>query len=129
MYERGFGRIVNVASVAGKIGLKYGAAYAAAKHGLVGLTRSLALECARKGVTANAICPSWTETRMMEEAVEAIVAKTGRTAAQAREAMLRENPLGRAATPEEVADVAVLLAANGAINGQAVHVDGGEFMA
>jgi len=66
---------------------------------------------------------------MMDEAVEAIVAKTGRTAAEAREAMLRENPLGRAATPEEVADVAVLLAANGAMNGQAVHVDGGEYMA
>jgi NAD(P)-dependent dehydrogenase (short-subunit alcohol dehydrogenase family) len=129
MYERRFGRVVNVASVAGKIGLKYGAAYAAAKHGLIGLTRSLAVECARKGVTANAICPSWTETRMMEEAVAAIVSKTGRSAAEAREAMLRDNPLGRAATPEEVADVAVLLAGNGAINGQAVHVDGGEFMA
>jgi NAD(P)-dependent dehydrogenase (short-subunit alcohol dehydrogenase family) len=129
MYERGWGRVINVASVAGKMGLKYGAAYSAAKHGLIGLTRSLALEGARKGVTANAICPSWTETRMMDEAVAAIVAATGRTEAQAREAILRDNPLGRAATPEEVADVAVLLATNGAINGQALHVDGGEFMA
>ncbi|ABS28043.1 SDR family NAD(P)-dependent oxidoreductase [Anaeromyxobacter sp. Fw109-5] len=129
MYERRFGRVINIASVAGKIGLKYGAAYSAAKHGLIGLTRSLALEGARKGVTANAICPSWTETRMMEEAASGIAASTGRTRAEAREAMLRDNPLGRAALPEEVADVAVLLASNGAITGQAIHVDGGEVMA
>ena len=129
MYERGWGRIVNVASVAGKVGLKYGAAYAAAKHGLIGLTRTLALEGARKGVTANAICPSWTETRMMDEAAEAISLATGRTDAEARAAMLKDNPLGRAATPDEVADVAVLLACNGAITGQAIHVDGGEVMA
>ena len=129
MYERSWGRIVNVASVAGKVGLKYGAAYAAAKHGLIGLTRTLALEGARKGVTANAICPSWTETRMMDEAAEAISLATGRTDAEARAAMLKDNPLGRAATPDEVADVAVLLACNGAITGQAIHVDGGEVMA
>jgi NAD(P)-dependent dehydrogenase (short-subunit alcohol dehydrogenase family) len=129
MYERGFGRIVNVASVAGKIGLKYGAAYSAAKHGLIGLTRSLALEGAKKGVTANAICPSWTETRMMDEAVEAISLATGRSLGEARAAILRDNPLGRAALPEEVADVAVMLCTNGAVTGQAVHVDGGEVMA
>jgi NAD(P)-dependent dehydrogenase (short-subunit alcohol dehydrogenase family) len=129
MYDRRWGRVINVASVAGKMGLKYGAAYSAAKHGLIGLTRSLALEGGRKGVTANAICPSWTETRMMDEAVAAVVAATGRTEAQALEAMLRDNPLGRAATPEEVADAAILIATNGAINGQALHVDGGEFMA
>jgi len=129
MYERQFGRVINIASVAGKIGLKYGAAYAAAKHGLIGLTRSLALEGARKGVTANAICPSWTETRMMDDAVEAVASATGRTGAEAREAILRSNPLGRAALPEEVADVAVLLARTGVITGQAVHVDGGEVMA
>jgi NAD(P)-dependent dehydrogenase (short-subunit alcohol dehydrogenase family) len=129
MYERGWGRIVNVASVAGKIGLKYGAAYAASKHGLIGLTRSLALEGARKGVTANAICPGWTETRMMDEAVEAIVAATGRTETEVRVAMVKDNPLGRASLPEEVAELALLLVGNGAINGQAVHVDGGEVMA
>jgi NAD(P)-dependent dehydrogenase (short-subunit alcohol dehydrogenase family) len=129
MYERRWGRIINVASVAGKIGLEYGAAYSAAKHGLIGLTRTLALEGGRKGVTANAICPSWTETRMMDEAAEAISAATGRSDAEVRAAMLRDNPLGRASTPEEVADVAVLLATNGAINGQAIHVDGGEVMA
>jgi NAD(P)-dependent dehydrogenase (short-subunit alcohol dehydrogenase family) len=129
MYERGWGRIVNVASVAGKIGLEYGAAYSAAKHGLIGLTRTLALEGGRKGVTANAICPSWTETRMMDEAAQAISLATGCSDAEARATMLRDNPLGRASTPEEVADVAVLVATNGAINGQAIHVDGGEVMA
>lgn len=129
MYERGFGRVVNVASVAGKIGLKYGAAYSASKHGLIGFTRSLALEGARKGLTANAICPSWTETRMMDEAVEGLALATGRTEADARAALLRSNPLGRAALPEEVADAAVFLIRNGAMTGQAVHVDGGEVMA
>src|SRR6266542_6035242 len=97
MYERHWGRIINVASVAGRIGLKYGSAYAAAKHGLIGFTRSVALEGAKKGVTANAICPSWTETQMMDEAVEAISSATGRTPAQAREAILASNPIGRAA--------------------------------
>lgn len=129
MYERGFGRVVNVASVAGKIGLRYGAAYSASKHGLVGFTRSLALEGARKGVTANAICPSWTETRMMDEAVEGLAAATGRTEAEARAALLRSNPLGRAALPEEVAEAAVFLVRNGAVTGQSLHVDGGEVMA
>jgi NAD(P)-dependent dehydrogenase (short-subunit alcohol dehydrogenase family) len=128
MYERGFGRIVNVASVAGKIGLKYGAAYSATKHGLIGLTRSLALECARKGVTANAICPGWTETRMMDDAVEAAALATGRDAGELRRRMLDDNPLGRAALPDEVAEVALLLVRNSAMNGQALHVDGGEVM-
>lgn len=129
MYERGFGRVVNVASVAGKIGLKYGSAYSAAKHGLIGFTRSLALEAAKKGVTANAICPSWTETRMLDDAVEAIAAATGRSQAEARAAVLRSNPLGRAALPEEVAEAALYLVRNGAVTGQAIHVDGGEVMA
>jgi NAD(P)-dependent dehydrogenase (short-subunit alcohol dehydrogenase family) len=128
MYERHWGRVLNVASVAGRIGLKYGAAYSAAKHGLIGLTRSLAIEAAKKGVTANAICPSWTETRMMDDAVQAISAATGRTEAQAREVILADNPIGRAALPEEVADVAVWLARSPVVTGQAVHVDGGEVM-
>jgi NAD(P)-dependent dehydrogenase (short-subunit alcohol dehydrogenase family) len=128
MYERHWGRVINVASVAGRIGLKYGAAYAAAKHGLIGLTRSLALEGSKKGVTANAICPSWTETKMMDDAVEAVSNATGRTPAQAREAILAANPIGRAALPDEVADVAVYLARSPIVTGQAVHVDGGEVM-
>ncbi|HET9598925.1 MAG TPA: SDR family NAD(P)-dependent oxidoreductase [Anaeromyxobacteraceae bacterium] len=129
MLQRGFGRILNVASVAGKIGLKYGAAYSASKHALVGLTRSIAAECGRKGVTCNALAPSWTETRMMDEAMAAIARATGRSAAEARELVLRQNPLGRAATPEEVAEAALAVLANPAIHGQCIHVDGGEVMA
>jgi NAD(P)-dependent dehydrogenase (short-subunit alcohol dehydrogenase family) len=129
MVQRGFGRILNVASVAGKIGLKYGAAYSASKHALVGLTRSIAAECGRKGVTCNALAPSWTETRMMDEAMAAIARATGRSADEARELVLRANPLGRAAAPEEVAAAAIAVLANGAIHGQCIHVDGGEVMA
>ena len=128
MYERRWGRILNVASVAGRIGIKYGAAYASAKHGLLGLTRSVALEAAKKGVTCNAICPSWTETKMLDDSVEAISAATGRTAAEAREAILASSPVGRAALPEEVADVAVWLAGSPIVTGQAIDVDGGEVM-
>jgi meso-butanediol dehydrogenase / (S,S)-butanediol dehydrogenase / diacetyl reductase len=129
MFELGFGRVINVASVAGKVGVRYSAAYVAAKHGLVGFTRTLALETAKKGITANAICPSWTETKMMDDAVEAISLATGRTEGEARAAILRSNPLGRAALPDEVADAAVFLARNAAVTGQAIHVDGGEVMA
>jgi meso-butanediol dehydrogenase / (S,S)-butanediol dehydrogenase / diacetyl reductase len=129
MYERGWGRIINVASVAGKVGLKYGSAYAASKHGLIGLTRSVALEGARRGVTSNAICPSWTETQMLDEAVASLALHTQRTEAEARAALLRSNPIGRPALPEEVADVAVMLAVSPIITGQAIHVDGGEVMA
>jgi NAD(P)-dependent dehydrogenase (short-subunit alcohol dehydrogenase family) len=129
MYGRGWGRVINVSSVAGKIGLKFGSAYSASKHGLIGFTRSLALEGAKKGVTANAICPSWTETKMMSDAVEVVALHTQRSAVEARKAILRSNPLGRAALPEEVADVAVWLARSPVITGQSVHVDGGEVMA
>jgi len=129
MYERGWGRVVNVASVAGRIGLRYGSAYSASKHGLIGFTRSLALEGARKGVTANAICPSWTETRMMDDAVASLALHTQRTEAEARQAILRANPMGRAALPDEVADIAVMLARSPIMTGQAIDVDGGEVMA
>jgi meso-butanediol dehydrogenase / (S,S)-butanediol dehydrogenase / diacetyl reductase len=129
MYERTYGRVINIASVAGKIGLRYGAGYSAAKHGLIGFTRSLAVEGARKGVTSNAICPSWTETRMLDEAVESVARATGRSEEEARAVMLRTTPIGRAALPEEVADAAVYLACSPAVTGQALHVDGGEVMA
>jgi len=129
MYERAFGRVINVASVLGRVGVKYSAAYVASKHGLVGLTRTVALEGARKGVTANAICPSWVDTQMMQEAVQAVVDATGRSPEEARTAMLSVNPRGQPASPEEVADVAVLLARNPAINGQCIMVDGGEVQA
>ncbi len=129
MLDRRFGRVVNIASVAARTGIKYGAAYSAAKHGLIGFTRSLALEVAKKGITANAICPGWTETRMMEESVEATANATNRKESEVRELLLRANPLGRAALPEEVAEVAVLLARNAAMTGAVVSVDGGELMA
>jgi NAD(P)-dependent dehydrogenase (short-subunit alcohol dehydrogenase family) len=129
LYGQGWGRVINVASVAGKIGLRYGAAYSASKHGLIGFTRSLALEAASKGVTVNAICPGWTATQMMREAVEAVALHTQRTEDEARAAMLRSTPLRRAAQPDEVADVAVWLAGSPMVTGQSVHVDGGEVMA
>jgi NAD(P)-dependent dehydrogenase (short-subunit alcohol dehydrogenase family) len=129
MYERAWGRIVNVASVLGKTGVRYAAAYAASKHGLVGLTRVLAREGAGKGVTANAICPGWTDTRMMDDATAAISRKTGRTPEEARRAMLSPNPLGRAVTPDEVAGAIVAVIANPAVNGQSIVIDGGEWMA
>jgi NAD(P)-dependent dehydrogenase (short-subunit alcohol dehydrogenase family) len=128
MLARGYGRVVNVASVLGKTGARYAAAYAASKHGLVGLTRVLAQECARKGVTANAICPGWTETRMMDEAVERIVKATGRAPDDAVRALTAANPLGRAVTPDEVAAAVLAVVENGAINGQSIVVDGGECM-
>jgi len=129
MYGRAFGRVINVASVAGKVGVRYAGAYSASKHGILGFTRTLALEAARKGVTANAICPGWTDTQMLDDAVEAVVNATGRTVDEARRAILETNPSGRAVEPEEVAAVAVMVASNPAINGQAIHVDGGEVMA
>lgn len=129
MYERSYGRVINVASVAGKIGVKSWSAYATSKHGLIGFTRSLALEGARKGLTANAICPSWTETQMLDDAVSSIARATGRTEQEARAAVLRSNPMGRAALPDEVADAAVYLARSPGVTGQALHVDGGEVMA
>jgi len=129
MYERRWGRILNIASVAGRVGLRYSVAYTAAKHGLLGLTRAVALEVAKKGVTVNAICPSWTDTQMLDDAVEAIAAHTGRTAAEARATILASNPVGRAALPEEVADAAVWLAGSPIVTGQAIDVDGGEVMA
>src|ERR687894_1548720 len=120
MVERGWGRIINVASVAGKTGAPYIAAYSASKHGVLGLTRSCALEVATKGVTVNAICPGYVDTRMTERALENIEARTGKTSAEALEIIERMNPQNRLVTPEEVAAVALLLPSEegGSINGQ-----------
>jgi meso-butanediol dehydrogenase / (S,S)-butanediol dehydrogenase / diacetyl reductase len=122
MYERHWGRILNVASYNAQLGARGTSAYVAAKSGLIGFTRSLALEAVRKGVTANAICPSLTETRMMDEVVEQIALRTGRDVEETRARVLQETPLGRAALPDEVADVAVLLARSPIVTGQAMNV-------
>ena len=130
MVERGWGRVVNVASIAGKTGAPYIAAYAASKHGVLGLTRSVALEVARKGVTVNAVCPGYVDTEMTARAVENIKARTGRGAAESLEAIKRMSPQQRLVTPEEVAAVALLLASEDGrgITGQAINVDGGSVL-
>jgi NAD(P)-dependent dehydrogenase (short-subunit alcohol dehydrogenase family) len=128
MMERGGGRIVNVASTAGLKGYAYVAPYCAAKHGVVGLTRSLALEVAKKGITANAVCPGFTETDLLEQSVANIAQKTGAGEEGARKQLVEVNPQGRFVQPEEVAEtVAWLVGPNsGALNGQAIAVAGGE---
>jgi NAD(P)-dependent dehydrogenase (short-subunit alcohol dehydrogenase family) len=130
MVERGWGRIINIASVAGKTGAPYVAAYTASKHGVLGLTRSVALEVAAKGVTVNAVCPGYVDTDMTTRAVENIQAKTGRSAADALEAIKRMSPQQRLVTPEEVAALALLLASHEGrgITGQAINVDGGTIL-
>jgi NAD(P)-dependent dehydrogenase (short-subunit alcohol dehydrogenase family) len=130
MIERGWGRVINVASIAGKTGAPYIAAYAASKHGVLGLTRSAALEVATKGVTVNAICPGYVETDMTERAVSNITARTGKSALEARAVLERMSPQQRLVTPEEVAAVALLLACQEGrgINGQAINVDGGSVL-
>ena len=130
MLERGWGRIINIASIAGKTGAPYIAAYAASKHGVLGMTRSLAQEVAAKGVTVNAICPGYVDTQMTSRAVANITAKTGKSAADGLAVLTSMSPQNRLITPDEVAAVALLLASEegGGINGQAINVDGGTLM-
>lgn len=127
MLKRGYGRIVNVASVAGKQGAPYISAYTASKHAVVGFTRSVAVEVATKGVTVNAVCPGYVDTLMAQSAVTNIVAKTGADAEQARHQLEKLSPQQRLFEPEEVAYQVLCLCdprAKG-INGQALVLDGG----
>jgi len=128
LMEAKAGRVINVASTAGLIGYPYVAAYCAAKHGVVGLTRALALELAATRVTVNAVCPGYTDTDIVREAVANIVAKTGRTEADARSALAARNPQKRLVTPEEVAGAVawLCLPESQSVTGQAIAVAGGE---
>lgn len=131
MVAAGWGRIVNVASTAGLVGYAYVSAYCAAKHGVIGLTRALALETARKGVTVNAVCPGYTDTDLVQDAVRNIMDKTGMDNEHARAKLAERNPQGRLVQPGQVADTVAWLCSTGAaaVNGQAIPVDGGEVMA
>ena len=130
MLQRGWGRIVNVASTAGLKGYAYVTAYCAAKHGLIGLTRALALEMAARGVTVNAVCPGYADTDVVREAVANIRAKTGRSADEALQSLVSVNPQGRLVTPQEVAAAVGWLCGpdSAAVNGQSIVVAGGEVM-
>lgn len=121
-------RIVFIASTAGLKGYPYVAAYCAAKHGVVGLMRALSVELAGKGVTVNAVCPGYTETPLLEAAVDNIATTTGRSAADARAELAKDNPHGRLITPDEVAQTVLWLCspAAGSVNGQAIAIAGGQ---
>lgn len=130
MRDAGYGRIINVASTSGLKGYAYIAAYSASKHGVIGLTRSLALEAAQTGVTVNAVCPGYTETDIVHKTVDTIVSKTGRTAEDAKGELAATNPQGRLVQPWEVAETVAWLAlpGSGSITGQSIVVAGGEVM-
>jgi NAD(P)-dependent dehydrogenase (short-subunit alcohol dehydrogenase family) len=130
MREAGWGRIVNIASTAGLVGYRYVSAYCAAKHAVVGLTRSVALEVATSGITVNAVCPGYTETDMASDAIAKIAERTKRTREEARSELEAHNPQHRLVRPEEVANAVAWLCLPGseAITGQTIAVAGGEVM-
>lgn len=130
MLPRRSGRIINVASTAGLTGYAYVAAYVAAKHGVVGLTRALAREFATQGITVNAVCPGYVDTEMTAGTIDTIVKKTGRSAEEARAELAKSNPQGRLIQPDEVADAVLWLAgaAAASVTGQCIAIAGGEVM-
>jgi NAD(P)-dependent dehydrogenase (short-subunit alcohol dehydrogenase family) len=130
MATRNSGRIVTIASVAGLAGAPYITAYCASKHGVIGLTRALAMELAKSGVTVNAVCPGYTETDMVTIAIQNIMQKTSRSESEARAELAAKNPQARLVQPEEVANTTLWLCSAGAsaITGQAISVTGGEYM-
>lgn len=127
MLAAGWGRVINVASVAGKVGAPYTTAYAASKHALLGVTRSLAAEVAAKGVTVNAVCPGYVNTQMTDENLDVIMRATGATREEALARIVAMTPQRRLLEPEEVASVVAHLASAEArgIHGQAITIDGG----
>jgi NAD(P)-dependent dehydrogenase (short-subunit alcohol dehydrogenase family) len=125
MLERGHGRIVVVASVAAKVGEPYISAYTASKHGILGVVRSAAAELATTGITVNAVCPGYVDTRMTDRTVAGIADRTGRSLKEARAALEAKQPNGRLVSVEEVADTVWLCVTNAALNGQGINVDGG----
>ncbi len=130
MLQGGFGRIINIASTAGLTGYPYVAAYCAAKHGVIGLTRAVAREVAARNITVNAVCPGYTDTDLVREAAAKISAVTGRKAEEALQAMTKSNPQGRLIQPDEVANAVAWLCMPGSesITGQSIVVAGGELM-
>jgi NAD(P)-dependent dehydrogenase (short-subunit alcohol dehydrogenase family) len=130
MREQSHGRIINIASTAAQKGYAYVSAYCAAKHGVLGLTRALALETARCGITVNAVCPGYTNTDIIRNSIRNIMEKTGRSEAEALSQFTGTNPQGRLIQPEEVAQTVLWLCSehSASITGQAISVSGGEVM-
>lgn len=128
MIDRGWGRFIAIASTASLKGYAYTGAYAAAKHGVAGWIRTLGIELAKTGVTANALCPGFTNTDLVEKSLRQVIDKTGRSREQTLASFVKDNPMGRLVEPSEVATAARWLVddAAAAVNGQLIAIDGGE---